>query len=61
MAGKRKLAEPGQDVEVRTLQRAGTPRCPIEALSFMPTMLGWPASRATSAGSSVTPQKPGAL
>ena len=34
---------------------------PLEALSFMPTMLGCAARRPTSAGERVTPQNPGAL
>ena len=34
---------------------------PHDALSFMPTMLGWAARRPTSSGLSVTPQNPGAL
>ena len=60
IAGKRKLADPASTWN--DADWSGR-KCsmPLEALSFMPTMFGCTASRATSAALRVTPQNPGAL
>ena len=60
MAGNRKLAEPASTWK-ESLSNWRNCSMPLEALSFMPAIPGWPASRPASAGDTVTPQKPGAL